>query len=322
MSLNEFFENDISVQKNDNIISDLNISENKNYILINPFKEDFRDCNSSNSISNIIKNQFIKEMTNKNIISEEMNSDDEYFENNPINSQNINLIDIKNFENIQNLSENENIQNFSENENIPYDSQKFIVDLENSDFNHELSFNFNSNSSYSILIDDNIINDDKNFNDIPYEDKICEKNNYNNINGQMKKKIFKVVKVTKNIQNVQNTTNTKSLGKKRKPRGKNKGKNNDIDWDNIPVPKEKHFHLDRKKKRIIFQRKYLKMIYSIVDLEYPFDFNELFNLIKEHVGDKTVEKFGDRKSFHIIRINGKLIVVNMKEKKMILKGKK
>ena len=318
MSLNGFFENEIIEQKNDNIISELNISENKNYSPINPFKEDFKDCNSSDgisNISNIIKNQFIKELTNKNIIREEMNSNEEFFENKPIdfqNSQNINPINF------------EDLQNFSENEKNAYDRQKFIVDLENSNFNNELSFNLNSNSSYSILIGDNINNNNDIINDILYDDnddKIYEKNNYNN-NVQMKNKIFKVVKDTKNIKNVPSIMNAKNLGKKRKPRGKNKGKNNDIDWDNIPVPKEKHFHLDRKKKRIIFQRKYLKMIYSIVDLEYPFDFNELFNLIKEHVGDKTVDKFGDRKSYHIIRINGKLIVVSMKEKKMILKGKK
>ena len=315
MSLNQFFENEISVQKND-MFSNLNISENKNYSPIKTFKEDFRDCNYSNSISNIsniIKNQFIKEMTKKNIITEEMNSDDEYFENNHIDSQNVNIVNFKNYE---------NWQNFAENEKYPDDNPKFIVDLENSNFNHELSFNFNSNSAYSISIDDNINSNNENFNGIPNEDKKYEKNNYNNNNDQMKKKIFRVVKVTKNMKNIPNIMNSKSLGKKRKPRGKNKGKNNDIDWDNIPVPKEKYFHLDRKKKRIIFQRKYLKMIYSIVDLNYPFDFNELFNLIKEHVEDKTAEKFGDRKSFHIIRINGKLIIVNMKEKKMILRGKK
>ena len=57
MSLNGFFENEISEQKNDNIYSELNISENKNYSSINSFKEDFKDYNSSNSIiSNIIKN--------------------------------------------------------------------------------------------------------------------------------------------------------------------------------------------------------------------------------------------------------------------------
>ena len=317
MSLNGFFENEISEQKNDNIISELNISENKNFSPINPFKEDFKDCNSSNSISNIIKNQFIKEMTNRNIITEEINSDDEYYEGGPIDSQNIKTNPI-NFENYENLN------NFSENEKNVYDnSQRFIVDLDNSNFNHELPFNFNSNSSYSSLVADNI-NNNENINDIPNDvndDKMYGKNDYNN-NAQMKKKIFKVVKDTKNIKKEQNIFNVKTLGKKRKPRGKNKTKNNNIDWDNIPVPKEKHFHLDRKKKRIIFQRKYLKMIYSIVDLPYPFDFNELFNLIKEHVGDKTVDKFGDRKSYHIIRINGKLIVVSMKEKKMILKGKK
>ena len=185
MSLNGLFENEISEQKNDNIISELNISENKNYSPIKTFKEDFKDCNSSNSISNIssiIKNQFIKEMTNKNIISDDINSEDEYFENKPIDSQNINTLNFKNFENLENFSEKN-----------AYDSQKIYVDLENSNFNHEISFNFNSNSSYSILIDDNI-NNNENINDIPYDvnnSNIYEKNIYNNNNSEQKKKYLK-----------------------------------------------------------------------------------------------------------------------------------
>ena len=77
------------------------------------------------------------------------------YENKPIdfqNSQNINPINF------------EDLQNFSENEKNAYDRQKFIVDLENSNFNNELSFNLNSNSSYSILIGDNINNN----NDMKY----------------------------------------------------------------------------------------------------------------------------------------------------------
>ena len=106
--------------------------------------------------------------------------------------------------------------------------------------------------------------------------------------------------------------------KKRRGRGKYKAKKNDIDWENIQTPKEKHFHLDRKKKRIVFQRKHLKMIYSIANLPYPFNFTELYKLIDEHVGDKTVYNYGNKKSYHIIRINGQTIITTMKEKKNLL----
>ena len=94
------------------------------------------------------------------------------------------------------------------------------------------------------------------------------------------------------------------------------------DWDNIPVPKEKHFHFDRKKHRIVFQRKHLKVIYSIVDLAYPPDFTKCFNMIKEHIGNKTVENYDKGKSFHIIKINNEEIIVTLKDKKNLLKQSK
>lgn len=300
MSLIELFEKGISVSRNDNNISDLSISQHNNSIILNSIKEDCKSSSGDSCITNILKNQFIKEITNKNIINDVINSDEEFFENENSNIylQNSKISSGINFKNL------ENINSFSEGEKDPGDTQVFkeaFIDLNNNNDNNKLSYSFSSNDKYNININ--------NINDIPIDGK-------NNPN-KYKKKIFKVVKIRPKEPKVENT-----LQKKRKPRGKNKGRNNDVDWDNIPVPKEKHFHLDRKKKRIIFQRKYLKMIYSIVDLEYPFDFNELFNLIKEHVGDKTAEKYGNGKSFHIIRINGELIVVTMKEKKIILKGVK
>ena len=308
MSLIEFLGEESGEIKNDNIISDIIIEQNNNYIPLKSFKEDLMDCKSSSgesSITNIIKNQFIKEMADRNIISDIKNSDEEYFENNIIEMQNS-----KNSINFKNL---ENLHSFSEGEKEPGETEKLIGDFDYIDYNHELSFNLNPNLSFS--------SEDKNkktINNIPNKDKICTNNISANNNNQIKKKIFKVVKVSRYKVGKEE----KCLKKKRKPRGKNKGRNNDVDWENIPVPKEKHFHLDRKKKRIIFQRKYLKMIYSIVDLEYPFNFNELFDLIKEHVGDKTADKYGNGKSFHIIKINGQLIIVTMKEKKMLLKGVK
>ena len=100
------------------------------------------------------------------------------------------------------------------------------------------------------------------------------------------------------------------------------GKKFICDWDNIPVPKEKHFHFDRKKHRIVFQRRHLKVIYSIVDLAYPFDFNKCFDMIKKHIGDKTVQNYDKGKSFHIIRINNEERIVTLKDKKILLKQNK
>ena len=88
------------------------------------------------------------------------------------------------------------------------------------------------------------------------------------------------------------------------------------------MPKEKHFHFDRKKHRIVFQRRHLKVIYSIVDLTYPFNFNKCFEMIKEHIGDKTVQNYDKGKSFHIIKINNEEKIVTLKDKKILLKQNK
>ena len=321
MSLKSF-NDEITEPKFDNFIFGNDISDN-HFFPLKPFKEDFIDIKSSSgnsSITKIINNQFLKEMTDKNIISHVMDSDEYYIENNnisPIIQKNTEIIDLRNLE---------NMQSFSDGEKESLESQKYIY-LESIDHNRD-SFNLNSNLSFSsdeiyyynnniniININDNNDNNYNNDNNISSDDKkSSNKNKYNN-----KKKIFNVIKDEK----YNNLKDMKYLKKKRKPRKRrNRTNNGEIDWDNIPVPKEKHFHLDRKKKRIIFQRKYLKMIYSIVDLEYPFDFRQLFNLIKLHVGDKTATNYGNGKSFHIIKIDDKYIIVTMKEKKLILKSKK
>ena len=95
-----------------------------------------------------------------------------------------------------------------------------------------------------------------------------------------------------------------------------------IDWDNIEVPKEKHFHFDRKKHRIVFQRKHLKILYSVVGLTPPINFLKCYNMIKEQIGDKTLLNFGKGKSFHIIRENGEEKIVTLKDKKLQLKKTK
>ena len=300
MSLIELFENGIRVSRNDNNASEMSLSQNNNSIALNSFKDDCKSLSGDSSFTNIIKNQFIKEITNKNIISDVMNSDEEFFEN---ENNNIFLQNSK----ISNFKNLENMNSYSEGEKEAGDSQVYKDIFNPMNDNNKISSSFSSNVKENINI--------KNINDIPLDVK-------DNNNSRYKKKIFKVIKTRQKETKEPKIKVEDFTIKKRKPRGKNKGRNNDVDWDNIPVPREKHFHLDRKKKRIIFQRKYLKMIYSIVDLPFPFDFDELFNLIKEHVGDKTAEKYGIGKSFHIIRINGQLIVVTMKEKKMLLKGAK
>lgn len=137
-----------------------------------------------------------------------------------------------------------------------------------------------------------------------------------NIEIDLRKKIFFIQKIpheTKKISEI--------LKKKRGRDGKSSKKYN-VDWDGIIVPKEKHFHFDRKKHRIVFQRKHLKVIYSIVDLSYPFNFIKCFNMIKEHIGDKTNKNYGTGKSFHIIKINNEEKIVTLKDKKKLLKKNK
>ena len=139
-------------------------------------------------------------------------------------------------------------------------------------------------------------------------------NDNNLINNYENKKIFKIVKTPKNKKIFQ------CLQRKREYDDRNR--KYFFDWENIAVPKEKHFHFDRKKHRIVFQRRHLKVIYSIVDLAYPFNFIKCFDMIKKHIGDKTVQNYKEGKSFHIIKINNEEKIVTLKDKKMILKGNK
>ena len=137
--------------------------------------------------------------------------------------------------------------------------------------------------------------------------------NDNNHHNYVNKKIFKIVKTPKNKKIFQCLQRKREYDSSRKYF---------CDWENITVPKEKHFHFDRKKHRIVFQRRHLKVIYSIVDLAYPFNFSKCFDMIKKHIGDKTVQNYNEGKSFHIIKINNEEKIVTLKDKKMILKENK
>ena len=123
------------------------------------------------------------------------------------------------------------------------------------------------------------------------------------------------------IKKIPHEKNNNEKNNKNKSQTRHWKKNLGIDWNEIFVPKEKHFHFDRKKHRIVFQRKHLKIIYSIVDLPSPFDFLDCYQKIREHVGEKTVKNYGKGKSFHLIKNkDGEIIIVTLREKKRLLKG--
>ena len=75
----------------------------------------------------------------------------------------------------------------------------------------------------------------------------------------------------------------------------------------------KHLNVEKKKNRIQFQKNHRKTIYSFISLTPPYDFTELFELVKKHQEKHNNEK---KKSFHFIRdINGHVNIVTFKEKK-------
>lgn len=256
-----------------------------------PFKEDFKEekSNDDSNMTFIYQSKYFRNSSKK----KSGNGSESETENNNPNYKTINLEEEKNPSDNESMIyitdlENEGIDNYEE------DKKESEIEIK-SDSESENNYNFNLNSAISLSLSYDLTKNENNFKDILSDNK--------------SKKIFKIVKVERYRDLPQ---------KKRRGRGKYKSKKNDIDWENIITPKEKHFHLDRKKKRIVFQRKHLKMIYSIANLPYPFNFTELYRLIDEHVGDKTVNNYGNKKSYHIIKINGQTIITTMKEKKNLL----
>ena len=256
-----------------------------------PFKEDFKEekSNDDSNMTFIYQSKYFRNSGKK----KSENDSESITENNNPNYKTINLEEVKNLSDNESMIyitdlENEGIDNYEE------DKKESEIEIK-SDSESENNYNFNLNSAISLSLSYGLTKNENNFKDMLSDNK--------------SKKIFKIVKVERYRDLPQ---------KRRRGRGKYKSKKNDIDWENIITPKEKHFHLDRKKKRIVFQRKHLKMIYSIANLPYPFNFTELYRLIDEHVGDKTVNNYGNKKSYHIIRINGKTIITTMKEKKNLL----
>ena len=225
------------------------------------------------------------------------------------------------------LSEESNFQNFIKREFIKEMTSKNISDEEDDDIddtrryeiiNYKQTYaNINTipNTHINININNDINNDNTDNNIKSKSINIFSVTNTNsNSNHKIKKKIFNIVKIPKNKKIFQCLQRKREFGER--------SKKFMFDWDNIIVPKEKHFHFDRKKHRIVFQRRHLKVIYSIVDLTYPFDFNKCFDMIKKHIGDKTIQNYGKGKSFHIIKINNEEKIVTLKDKKILLKENK
>ena len=226
------------------------------------------------------------------------------------------------------LSEESNFQNFIKREFIKeMTSKNNISDDEDEDMddtrryeiiNYKQTYaNINTipNTNINISINNDINNDNTDNNIKSKSINIFSVTNTNsNSNHKIHKKIFNIVKIPKNKKIFQCLQRKREFGER--------SKKFMFDWDNIIVPKEKHFHFDRKKHRIVFQRRHLKVIYSIVDLTYPFDFVKCFDMIKKHIGDKTIQNYGKGKSFHIIKINNEEKIVTLKDKKILLKENK
>ena len=270
--------------KNEYMMSDLN---DNTFFSNKPYKDVYKEDkhNSDTGLTFLYQGSYFRNGGNKK-------SENDSYSNSPNKHdyEEVKNSDSENYIYIDDL-DNDDIDNYEE------DKKENEIEIKSDDNDSENNYNFNLNSAISLSISYDLSKNDNN-------------SNIKEIFGDDKtKKIFRIIKVGR-YRDLPH--------KKRRGRGKYKSKKNDIDWENIQTPKEKHFHLDRKKKRIVFQRKHLKMIYSIANLPYPFNFTELYKLIDEHVGDKTVNNYGNKKSYHIIRINGKTIITTMKEKKNLL----
>ena len=221
------------------------------------------------------------------------------------------------------LSEESNFENFIKREfTKEMTSKNNISDEEDDDFDDTRRYEIENYRHIKTTNNINYNNNNSNNNHTSSNIFCCNNNNINSFSNlsnekpmnNMQKKIFNIVKIPKNKNIFQCLQRKREIGEK--------SKKFLLDWDNIKVPKEKHFHFDRKKHRIVFQRRHLKVIYSIVDLTYPFNFNKCFDMIKKHIGDKTIQNYGKGKSFHIIKINNEEKIVTLKDKKILLREDK
>jgi hypothetical protein len=155
------------------------------------------------------------------------------------------------------LSEESNFQNFIKNEFFKEmsknnasdeedddmdDTRRYIIDYKPPSSKTE-SINNNQNNS---SIQNNNSNNCKTSVNIFTVINTSNKTNTNKDNTPKNnhKKIFNIIKSPKNKKIFQCLLRKREFGERTKKYM--------LDWDNIVVPKEKHFHFDRKKHRIVF----------------------------------------------------------------------
>lgn len=141
------------------------------------------------------------------------------------------------------------------------------------------------------------------------------------LKNQKNKNIFKIVKINKKDNKFLGNKKNIIFDKNLKVGTMRKLKKECINWEKYYIPKEKHFHFDKIKHRIVFQRKHLKVIYSLIDLEFPIDFQRCYDIIKKHIGNSTKSNFGECKSFHIVEKNGDLVILKFHDKQNYLREK-
>ena len=174
-----------------------------------------------------------------------------------------------------------------------------MLDINNNNYIESFFLNqleYNNTNSDSSLYEFNNNNENTNNLNEYINDENYENKNENKIIPHLNKPlIFKI------IHNNKNKKNKKRIFLKY--------------FENLKIPKEKHLNVEKKKKRIQFQKNHIKTIYSYCHLEPPFDFIYLFNLIKEHQNN-NFNYFNQKKSFHFIKDNKKNIkIVTFEEKK-------
>lgn len=185
------------------------------------------------------------------------------------------------------ITKNEGVPNL-QNPNIRYDEEGIIV--------NEVPHGNNDYEIEEIVDNNNNTNNCSTDNDII----ITNENNQENIAEYLDKKPIFSIKKEKKIH-------YSNCYKRRRCHPNIEG---------CYIPKEKHLNVEKKKNRIQFQKNHIKTIYSYISLTPPYDFKELFKLVKEH---QEKHNFQDKRSFHFIRDKyGQVKIVTFQEKQVLL----
>lgn len=185
------------------------------------------------------------------------------------------------------VNKNEGLPNF-QNANVKYDEEGIIANeatQENNESEIEEIINNNNNmNNYSTDNEIIITNQNNEENDLEYLDK---------------KPIFSIKK--------QKKLQYSNCYKRRRWHPNIEG---------CYIPKERHLNVEKKKNRIQFQKNHIKTIYSYISLTPPYDFKELFQLVRDH---QEKHNFQDKRSFHFIRDKyGQVKIVTFQEKQVLL----